>query len=104
NYDRLGRFRTHDIDADPDSPTYGQVLEQCPIPGAGEVVGLGTFNGPGQLADVLVAGDVLGPCVAEQFYRFAVGREKDDSDAAGVGEYKAAFAGSTYKFRELILA
>ncbi len=104
NYDRLGRFRTHDLDADPASPTYGQVLEQCPIPGEGEVVGLGTFNGPGSLADVLVAANLLGPCVAEQFYRFAVGREKDDSDAAGIEEYKAKFAGSAYQFRELILA
>ncbi len=104
NYDRLGRFRTHDIDADPDSPTYGQVLEQCVIPGEGEVVGLGTFNGPAQLAEVLVAGDVLGPCVAEQFYRFAVGREKDDSDLAGIEEYKATFASSAYKFRELVLS
>jgi hypothetical protein len=104
NYDRFGRFRTHDIDADPDSDTYGQELDQCPIPGEGEVVGLGTFKGPGELAELLVAGDVLGPCVAEQFYRFAVGREKDATDAAGLAEYQTQFAGSAYKIRELVLS
>jgi hypothetical protein len=104
NYDRLGRFRTHDIDADPDSPTYGQLLEQCAIPGEGEVVGLGKFNGPAQLSEVLVAGNVLGPCVAEQFYRFAAGRKKDDTDAAGIEEYKTTFASSGNRFRELVLS
>jgi hypothetical protein len=104
NYDRLGRFRTHDIDADQDSPTYGQPLEQCEIPGEGEVVGIGKFNGPAQLSEVLLAGDVLGPCVAEQFYRFAVGRKKDDMDAAAIDEYKTTFATSGNQFRELVLS
>jgi hypothetical protein len=74
------------------------------IPGDGEVVGLGTFNGPAQLSEVLVEGNVLGPCVAEQFYRFAVGRKKDDTDAAGIEEYKTKFASSGNRFRELVLS
>jgi hypothetical protein len=63
-YDREGRFRTHDDGA-----------PQCIISGDGELVGIGAFNGPAELSDLLVTHAVLEPCVAKQLYRYALGRK-----------------------------
>lgn len=68
-YDREGRYRTHDDGA-----------PQCTITGDGELVGLGTFNGPAELSDLLVSEGILQPCVAQQLYRFALGRTVEPAD------------------------
>jgi hypothetical protein len=71
-YDASGVFRTTELDR-PD----------CPISGDGEFVGLGTFNGPAQLATLAVESGRVEACVAKQLYRFAVGRfELDEHDDA----------------------
>ncbi|MBX7081652.1 MAG: DUF1592 domain-containing protein [Nannocystaceae bacterium] len=67
-YDASGVFRATELDR-PD----------CPISGDGDFVGLGTFNGPAQLAALAVGSDTLQPCVAQQLYRFAVGRTTLDA-------------------------
>ncbi|HWB82414.1 MAG TPA: DUF1592 domain-containing protein [Nannocystaceae bacterium] len=67
NYDASGVFRTTDLDR-----------PECVIAGDGDFVGLGTFNGPAQLAALAVESDGLEPCVAQQLYRFAVGRTELD--------------------------
>jgi hypothetical protein len=70
NYGPDGRFRTHDVD-----------LPQCEILGEGEVPGIGTFSGPGELADLVIEDGRIERCVATQFYRFAMGRfELDQTD------------------------
>lgn len=72
NYGADGVFRTTDIDR-PD----------CPIDGDGEFVGLGTFNGPKELADLAVESGRVQACVIEQLYRFAAGHAKlDEHDRA----------------------
>lgn len=63
-YDTQGRYRTHDEGA-----------PQCTISGDGELTGLGTFNGPAELSNLLIDNMVLEPCMAQQLYRFALGRE-----------------------------
>jgi hypothetical protein len=71
-FDATGRIRT----TEPDRP-------DCPIDGEGDFVGLGTFNGPAELADLAVESGKVEACVARQLYRFAVGRYKlDEHDFA----------------------
>jgi len=71
-FDATGRFR----ETEPERP-------DCPIDGEGEFVGLGTFNGPAELADLAVESGKVEACVARQLYRFAVGRfELDEHDFA----------------------
>ncbi|MCH9685720.1 MAG: DUF1592 domain-containing protein [Deltaproteobacteria bacterium] len=68
-YDREGRFRT----TEPDSP-------QCSISGDGELVGVAPFNGPAELSGLLVDNSLIQSCVAQQLYRFALGREVEFDD------------------------
>ncbi len=82
-YDASGVFRANDLER-PD----------CPIDGDGEFVGLGTFNGPAELAALAVESDGLETCVAQQLYRFAVGRtELDLHDATLVDRVVAESSG-----------
>ena len=102
--DREGRFRTHDVDTQDGSPTFGAELAQCEIQGKGEVVGAGTFSGPAELSNLLIEKDLLGSCVAAQFYRFAVGRQEQDNDQPALADFQTRFRDSGYPFRELVLA
>lgn len=61
-YGADGRFRA----VEPGKP-------ECEITGDGDFVGLGTFNGPAELADLAVDSGIVEACVAKQLYRFAVG-------------------------------
>jgi hypothetical protein len=71
-FDATGRFR----ETEPNRP-------DCPIDGEGDFVGVGTFNGPGELAVLAVESGLAEACVARQLYRFAVGRfALDDHDLA----------------------
>jgi Protein of unknown function (DUF1592)/Protein of unknown function (DUF1588)/Protein of unknown function (DUF1595)/Protein of unknown function (DUF1587)/Protein of unknown function (DUF1585) len=71
-YDASGALRT----AEAERP-------ECVIPGDGEFVGVGTFNGPAELAALAVESGLVEACVARQLYRFAVGRTAlDDYDEA----------------------
>jgi hypothetical protein len=81
NYDAQGRFRQ----VERDLPATPEDESQCVIDGQGEIVGVGSFHGPGELADLLMSAGVLTSCVATQLYRFAVGRyELDDLDRAAI--------------------
>lgn len=61
-YDKTGAFRT----VQPDD-------ENCALSGEGTVDGK-DFSGPSELSDLLIDSGTLNRCVAEQFYRFAMGR------------------------------
>jgi hypothetical protein len=69
SYDTMGRFRTHEVE-NPD----------CEIAGDGEVVGIGTFSGPGELGALLADQAGLRDCLVTHLYRFAVGRPETDTD------------------------
>ena len=69
NYDLLGRYRAHD-DGRP----------ECAISGEGEVTGVGSFQGPAELAELVLASGKFEGCVAEQALRYAVGHAPDKAD------------------------
>ncbi|MES1205847.1 MAG: DUF1592 domain-containing protein [Pseudomonadota bacterium] len=92
NYDRAGAFRA----ADKDAP-------ECAIAGDGEVTGLGKFNGPAALGDVLVNSGALEGCVVTQLYRMALGRQETAADAPTLGELTSAFKGSGRTFDKLLV-
>lgn len=91
-YDRQGRYRTHDDGA-----------PQCIISGDGELQGVGgTFNGPAELADLLVSHALLEPCVARQLYRFALGRPVEVADMPLVLALAAELAEGDGRFDTMI--
>lgn len=61
-FDRAGRFREHD-DAD----------ENCVLDGEGELPGSGAFNGPAELASLLVADGAIQSCLTQQLLSYARG-------------------------------
>lgn len=84
NYDSSGRFR----DAQKDRP-------DCPISGDGTLAGVGSFNGPAELSDLLIEQPDLDLCVVTHLYRFAMGRYKlDAADMAFIEHLTASSAPS----------
>jgi hypothetical protein len=92
NYDRTGAYRT----ADKDNP-------QCTISGDGEVVGLGTFNGPAGLADLITAGGNLESCLVTQLYRMALGRRESDGDRPTLSKLTDGFKQNGRAFDKLLV-
>ena len=83
-YDAAGRYRETEANR-PD----------CPIDGDGAFDGVGTFNGPAELADLMLEAGGVDDCVASQLYRYAVGRAKLDTyDNALVGRLVSESAAS----------
>jgi hypothetical protein len=116
NYDGNGRYRTVQyLKKDPDDPEGKSVLEvpsgtagaqRCDIAGTGEVAGLGTFRGPGELSEVLLKSDKLGRCAVSQLYRFAVGRQKLDAldnEVVSVMRNKSGANAGEFRFDDLLL-
>ena len=94
NYDREGKFRTHDIGH-----------PECVIDGQGELAGVGSFEGPAGLAELMVESGLLNRCVSEQLYRFAVGRtDLDDIDQQFVDLLMDRVASAqSFRFSDLLL-
>jgi hypothetical protein len=92
NYDRAGRYRTHD-----------DGLPECTISGEGELTGIGTFEGPAGLAQLLVDEQLVEGCVTQQLYRFAIGRELETDDLPFVESLAASFPAGGYRFDGLLL-
>ncbi len=95
NYDKSGMFRTHE-DGKP----------QCVITGNGALAenGVGTqFNGPAQLADLLLDTGALESCVVRQVYRFAIGRQDQEKDAPILDSLKVGFKAEGHAFDQLLL-
>ena len=83
-YDASGAYRT----AEADRP-------ECTIPGDGDFVGVGAFNGPAELAALAVESGLVEACVARQLYRFAVGRTTLDEHDEVLLERLVQEAGGT---------
>ena len=92
NYDGIGKYRTQDggvvIDAS------GEVLD------AGDDVA-GEFIGGVELGQKLAASSVVKNCVANQWFRFSVGRMESNDDACALRSVRSEFA-RTGNVRELI--
>jgi hypothetical protein len=91
-YGRDGRFRTTDVDQ-----------PQCAIKGDGELAGVGTFNGPGGLAELVVKSGKLEACAVRQLYRFATGRHESPADEPTIGRLGTTFASNGRSFSELMV-
>jgi hypothetical protein len=95
HYDPVGAWRTMD--------GVGQV------DASGNLVGVegadGEFYGALELGQILATNDVVRECVAEQWFRFALGRSTDeDLDACAKNQMYTAFAEADFDVRELLVA
>ena len=91
-YDTAGAFRTHDVN----EPT-------CLISGNGTLDGVGNFNGPGQLADLLVQSPSFETCITTQLFRFALGRNETPDDSELIGKLTRSFHDGQRRFDQLLL-
>ena len=91
-YDKTGKYREHDDGA-----------PECSISGDGVLAGVGDFNGPAELADLLISSDNVQPCVVRHLVRFALGRGEDVDDAALLERLDRRFEDSGWAFDDLIL-
>lgn len=93
NYDEFGQWRAHDVGK-----------PECVIEGEGEVPGVGSFNGPGELGVLIADSELLNACLAKQAYRFAVGRtELDEVDNALIERTREALGDGDFEFKQLLL-
>ncbi len=92
NYDMAGRYRTHD-----------DGLDACTIDGRGEITGIGSFQGPKELAELLVSSHTLDACVTQQMYSFAIGRPLTGDELPQIERATRRFAENGYDFRGLLL-
>ena len=92
NFDVAGRYREHD-----------DGLPECLIEGSGEIVGIGDFNGPGELSQLLVENDYVDACAVQQFLTFALGREVTSYEGVLLSEMTEAFRSGNHDFRSFIV-
>ncbi len=91
-YDRAGLFRKTDAG-----------LPQCSVTGDGEVAGVGAFNGPAALGELLIKSGKLEPCLIRQLYRFAMARKETTLDEPTIGRYAELFARGGRAFDQLLV-
>ncbi len=92
NYDRAGKFRTTDKDA-----------PECTITGDGDVAGVGKFNGPAALGEMLIKSGNLERCIVTQAYRLAMGRREVVADNGIIDSLTTGFINKNRAFDELLL-
>lgn len=99
-YGPQGRFRAFEVD-DPDTP---DDESECPIDGQGELVGVGAFSGPAELADLALQAGYLDSCLQQQLYRFLVGRyELNAADIGVINDVAAELGDGDFTFSDLLL-
>lgn len=93
SYDAIGGFRTMDA---------GQAIDL-----SGEFVFTddidGTFNGATEMSQILASSDQVEDCVAEQWFRFAVGRGVESGDACSLSPLQDAFNESGGNLMDLLV-
>lgn len=92
HFDALGQWR--DLDAG------------LPVDATGEIVGsdvAGPFDGAIELAQKLAQSRQVMNCMAETWFRFALGRSVDDGDAAGIQALGERFANSGFNMAQLLI-
>jgi hypothetical protein len=92
NYDKAGRYRAHDD---------GNAA--CLIDGEGALEGVGAFNGPGELADLLIDSGELEACVVKQVYRFALGRRETAADGTALTQIAMSFRDGGFAFDQVLM-
>jgi hypothetical protein len=92
NYDRSGAYRATDQDA-----------PECAISGDGEVVGVGTFNGPAGLEELIMGSGDFEQCIVTQLFRMALGRRETGADATTLRTLGDGFKGGGRAFDALLI-
>lgn len=92
-YDREGRFRTHE-----------EGKPQCPIDGRGELVEIGTFTGPAELQSRLLETGALEACAVQKAFSYAMGRQVTREEHGLLRRLQARFQAGDYRFDALLLA
>ncbi|NUP04696.1 MAG: DUF1588 domain-containing protein [Polyangiaceae bacterium] len=92
NYDLLGRYRAHDNDR-----------PECTIDGKGTVSGIGDFQGPAELGELVLQSGAFEECVAQQALQYAVGHPLDTYDD-GMVERMAGALRDEKSFLEMLFA
>jgi hypothetical protein len=90
NYDGIGRYRTTDNNQPVDAT--GMIN----IDGAAK-----SFSNAIDLTKILSTSTTVRDCFAKQWFRFAVGREETDGDAASLTAIATAFATNQFDMRDL---
>ena len=91
-FDIGGRFRTHD-----------DAHAECAITGDGELPDYGTFNGPAELGQLLVASGKLEHCFVEQLLDYAIGRKLRSSESGLADALTSSFKAGAYDVQKLVL-
>jgi hypothetical protein len=91
NYDMAGVFREHD-----------EGRPECTIAGDGNLPDGTTFNGPAELADLLIADGYIESCAMEQLYSFAIGRSAKGVESEAVDELVGMFSENGHDLGALI--
>jgi len=90
HYDGIGRYRTMDNGQPVDS------TGTLNIDGADK-----SFADALELTKILSTSDTVRSCFAKQWFRFAVGRNETDADAASLASIATAFATNQFDMRDL---
>lgn len=93
HYDAIGRHRTTD--------------SGFPVDASGEIFATdhtnAKFDGVRELSTLLAASPDVRACVAEQWFRFAIGRGQSKEDECALSEVEQAFADTGGDIRELVV-
>jgi hypothetical protein len=98
-YDSVGIFREFEY-----LPEGLETNASCPIDGRGEIVGIGTFDGPAGLGRLLAEQGIVQDCVVDQLYAYAMGHAVDDGDRPMLDRLQQSFADSDHRFDALVFA
>jgi hypothetical protein len=115
-YDATGKYRSFQfwskappdpqdpdaVKASPAAPETGGA-ERCDIAGHGELQGMGSFNGPGELGALAATSGKVDKCLVKQVLRFVVGRPDGPQEAPLFEEMAASFKRSDYQLAQLLL-
>ena len=93
NYDRQGAYRTTDVGK-----------PECKIEGKGELAGVGAFQGPAQLGELLTRSGTLTGCLVQRLYQLGVGRSTSfTEDAPLLAALTQKGGSSELQLRKLVL-
>jgi hypothetical protein len=105
-YDAVGAWRdTEKLEVGGEGAGRSKLVE-VDINAVGEVAGLpsSTFTDSRALGRVLASSPVCQDCVVKQMFRYAFGRPETPADRTSIAAAAAAFRGSGFKFKEMLIS
>jgi hypothetical protein len=96
-YDRKGAFRTEDQDS------FGNPIDECVIEGVGSIANVGSFSGPGQLADLLITTGEIEACMMKQIYHFTFGTKPTGQTDPYLSYLTSKYKAGGGKFKDLMM-